>query len=552
MTTWFDTVRDLTLQLVRWPSVTNSPDERAWGQHLHALLAQTPYFRAHPEHLRLQPTTDDRYERFNVFAFVQGNGSQTVVLAGHYDVVSIDNYGSLAPYANDPEALLPRLIAELSASGHSEADQCALRDLQSGNYMPGRGALDMKCGLAAGIAVLLHFAAQPNRQGNLLLIATPDEEEGSHGMRSAALHLPTLRREWNLDLLAGINLDATSDRGDGSEGQAIFLGTVGKFLPSVFVVGSETHAGYPFDGINPNLLAAAITQRIECNVRLCDEAQGEVAPPPVSLKQTDLKGYYDVTTPGTAWCYFNYLTHGKPAALVLALFVDEVQAALDAVLAAQHTLAQEYAARTGNGTTAPWQATVMTFAELRTQALAAGGDAAQHALDSLTANLLDDTSVDAPTFSRRIIEVLWANSGLSGPAAVVGFGSLHYPHSLIIGTTPAQARLLAIAETETTRLAAERDISLRVRPFFTGISDMSFLGSAMMSEDIASVAENTPLWGSRLRFDYAAVRTLAVPVVNIGAWGRDYHQRNERVFMPYSFEVVPELIWRIARAVLEG
>jgi arginine utilization protein RocB len=33
--------------------------------------------------------------------------------------------------------------------------------------------------------------------------------------------------------------------------------------------------------------------------------------------------------------------------------------------------------------------------------------------------------------------------------------------------------------------------------------------------------------------------------VNIGPWGRDYHRRTERVYMPYSFEVLPELIWRV-------
>jgi arginine utilization protein RocB len=550
MTTWFDQVRDLTLQLVRWPSVTNSADERQWSQNLYDRLAQNPYFQANPDHLRLQRTSADRYERSNLYACVRGAGPATVVLAGHYDVVSIENYGNLAPWATDPLELLPRLIADLSANATSEADRLALHDLQSGNYLPGRGALDMKSGLAAGLAVLLHGAAQPERQGNLLFIATPDEEDGSHGARSAALDLPGLAQEWGLELRAAINLDASSDHGDGADGQAIFLGTVGKFLPSVYVVGHDTHAGYPFDGINANLLAAAITQRIECNVDLCDEAQGEIAPPPVSLKQTDLKAQYDVTTPGTAWCYFNYLTHGKPAAAVLASFTAEVRAALQTALNAYQRQAQRYAARSGATARPAWASCVFSFAELHERALAFGGAACQAALDALIARLMQDQTLDSPSFSRQIIALLWSYSGWRGPAAVVAFGSLHYPHSLVDTVRPQHARLHAAAHRQAAALAAERQLSLRVRPFFTGISDMSFFGSAMEPADAAAVSANTPLWGSRLQFDYAAVRALDLPIVNIGPWGRDYHQRTERIFMPYSFEVVPELIWRIAQDVL--
>jgi arginine utilization protein RocB len=39
-------------------------------------------------------------------------------------------------------------------------------------------------------------------------------------------------------------------------------------------------------------------------------------------------------------------------------------------------------------------------------------------------------------------------------------------------------------------------------------------------------------------------------VINVGPWGRDYHQRLERIFMPYSYGVMPELVWRIATDLL--
>jgi len=104
-------------------------------------------------------------------------------------------------------------------------------ELRSGAFLPGRGVLDMKSGLAVGIALLERFAQDPERQGNLLFVATPDEEGGSHGMRSAAAQLPEIAAEWGLDLAAALNLDITVDQADGREGRVIYTGSVGKLLP---------------------------------------------------------------------------------------------------------------------------------------------------------------------------------------------------------------------------------------------------------------------------------------------------------------------------------
>jgi arginine utilization protein RocB len=546
---WQAEVARITRELVRCPSITNSPGENDCVQLIHRLIAELPYFQAHPEHLRLERTTDDPYERYNLYALVEGNGPRTVLLTGHYDVVSTDPYGALAPWACDPDGLLPRLMADLEQNGRSTADALALADLRSGQYMPGRGALDMKSGLAAGMAVLARFAAAERERagGSLLFIATPDEEDNSHGMRAVAARLPELVRAWGLEPVAAINLDATNDRGDGSEGRAVFLGSVGKLLPAVYLVGRETHAGRPFDGVNPNLLAAMVTRRIECAAALVDVAEGEAAPPPVSLKQTDLKDYYDVTTPTAAWCTYNLLTHGWPAGEALLRVSAEVRTALDEAMAHLREEARRYGQLTGApAPELPWEPVVLTFAELKARALEQGGERAAEALSRTVADVQKDPGVDLRAYSRRLIEALWPFAGLAGPAAVVSVASLYYPRVHISQAGEKGARLQAAVERHAAAVAAASGCSIRVRPFFPGISDMSFLGCADSPEDLAALAGNTPAWGSRLRHDYRAVQPLGIPVVNLGPWGRDYHQRTERVNMPYSFQVVPELLWRVA------
>ncbi|MEI6874714.1 MAG: M20/M25/M40 family metallo-hydrolase, partial [Spirochaetota bacterium] len=177
--------RELALRLTAFESITDTLGESAFGPFLADILRSSPAFAGRPEYVRVLPTLDDRRERQVVFGLVRGSGSGTVILTGHYDVVGVEAYGQLRETAFDPEALTPLLIEELLRSRDeaiardhppSPSDELALADLSSGEFLAGRGLLDMKAGLAAGIAVLERFAAAPKRRGNLLFMAVPDEE----------------------------------------------------------------------------------------------------------------------------------------------------------------------------------------------------------------------------------------------------------------------------------------------------------------------------------------------------------------------------------------
>ena len=170
-----------------------------------------------------------------------------MLLAGHFDTVPADDYGALKPLAFDPVRLRGAMIARLrEAGGHP----LALNDLESGDYLPGRGLLDMKAGIAAGIGVL-----EAHEGGAIChLVATPDEEDRSAGMRAAAPQIAALADEQGLDITLAINLDSIADDGDGSFGRSIACGSIGKLLLTAFVVGREAHACYPFQGVNANYL----------------------------------------------------------------------------------------------------------------------------------------------------------------------------------------------------------------------------------------------------------------------------------------------------------
>ena len=156
-----------------------------------------------------------------------------------------------------------------------------------------------------------------------------------------------------------------------------------------------------------------------------------------------------------------------------------------------------------------------------------------------------DPRLDAPTVSGRITDFVWAQSELIGPAVVLGFGSLHYPAVLLEDETIIRT-IRASLETAQRELG----IQIRERQFFAGISDMSWFGVAN-THDLEIVNTNTPAPRARIH-SVNRRATLGVPTINIGPWGRDYHQWLERAHIKYSFEHLPEIVWRVAMAALDS
>jgi len=527
--------------LTRWSSVTGSAGETAFASHLEALLRTWPTFETRPLDIWRAPARQG-HEAQNLYALVPGRSAVTLLLSGHYDTVGTDDYLEWQALACDPQALSARAAASLGLQPDLSASEAqTLTDLASGEFLMGRGLLDMKGGLAAGLAVLKRYATLPleQRPGHLLFVATPDEEGRSSGARAVAHDLPELALARGLHITAGINLDATADTDDGSEGRAAYLGTVGKVLISALVVGQAAHAAYPFDGLSAALMAAALVHRIEVAPELADQAHGETTAPPVCLELRDNKPSYDVTSPGQIWCAFNVLTHGRAPGAVLEQFVSLVTEAVDGALAA--FAAHAAAARSPSAPTlSKMCAEVITLGELRERAVSRVGTVAVARLQDVPAgpNPLET--------SREVTAALFALAGLSGPAVVVGFGALHYPATHLEDHPHDQALFQAVS-THATAMARETGQSLKVRHFFPGISDMSFLGQRADPAGAQVLSRHTP---HAAHVEPAPHNAVRFPVVNIGPWGRDYHQRLERIQMPYSFGVVPEFLWRICHTVL--
>lgn len=485
-----DRARALALTLTGWPSVTGSADEAAFAMHLAEALK--PLGTAWTE-----PIHGDPAGRANVFAIKRGRSKRTIVLTGHFDVVPIDDYGDLKPLALDAERLLPEIVARLKRTGEHPQ---ALADFESGEFLPGRGLLDMKAGLAAGIAAIEAY----HGDATLILLGVADEEDRSAGARAAIGRLKAYALEQSLNIALIINLDAISDQGDGSLGRRVALGSIGKQLLTALAIGREAHACYPRDGINAAYLAAELAAEIELAPELEERTGEEIAAPPTALALKDQKHGYNVTTPAQAWVYWNTLQHRRSAADVMEIALSLARRAM--------TRAE---VKTGRAIA------VMSFAELAAQAPQIDVSA-----------IADRADLDLPDRARLATQAIWQASGLSGPAVVLGFGSIPYA-------------AVALADVELEQKIVTACATHGVTPirYFPGISDVSFYGEG--AGDPAAIAANCPIWGKA----FAMPERGNLPAINIGPWGRDYHNWLERLHAPYAFETLPRALLAVIAAV---
>ncbi len=536
--------RAWAIAMTRQPSVNGSEGEIRFPGWLKQQIELSPHLGSAAACMTfLLPVVGDQAGRCCLGLLVRGRGPQTVVLTGHFDTVAVEDFGDLVGLACDPERLAPCLLDRLRAKASpSQSEQRAIADLEHGDFIPGRGLLDMKAGLAAGLAVCEAHACEPEARGNLLFLAVPDEEASSVGMRQVAASLAGLATQHRLDLLAAINLDSIADDGDGTAGRAIALGSIGKLLLTAFVVGRPAHACYPFAGINAGALAGAIAAAVEWAPGLTDGTRGVEGVAATLLSLKDSKAHYDVTTPSHVFASWNALSFGRAPAELL----DAFRAICAEAIASISDRLTERAGSRG-ATLAPIEIPIIDFAVLKQDALAGG--AAPTARFEAEAHRLAASNLSLPEQCRLLTEHLLVECGRSGPLVVIGFGSM--PYLPVALSRTASARRLAVA-VDAARLAVgqRHGTAIGTISHFPGISDLSFLGEADLGA-VPVIAANTPVFGHAIH--WPAVGAVAgLPAINAGPWGRDYHTPLERLHAPHAFEVLPVLVQEIAGRLMQS
>lgn len=525
----------LTLQLVAMPSVTGSaaaPDadgppsrdrrvcsETVLAEWIHRWLVERGVSSV------LQPLPDGRK---NVFAFVPGRSDRAVILMGHIDTV--------------PPS--PGQVAGPSGPGDDA-------------YLFGRGALDMKSGIAVAMSMMAGWAGAGSMPPvGVLLIATCDEEVESSGILGAIRLVGAIRnaadgattpapsdREAAARLTGGarcrflgvLNVDYTTERYPGDGEYHAWEGTIGKVLAGVYVRGYQTHAGEYFRGFHAMGLLSRIVSAIDGNGSLAG-----TAPPPVTLRVADAKEEYNVMTSPAGRAYFNVFTTGKTPADIMA----GLRAISDAAIATYLDDLNRGFRRWGEAAGVPagglmWEASTLTWSELRVEAVRSAG---REKVAAALASVRDSAgSSDVREAGFAMIEALLGLLDHRNPVVVLAFLPPFYPY-----IAPDDGPFGSAVRRAVASCAPSNGRAVTVERFYPYISDMSYLRlEPEIRRSLDGLTGEMPGWGERYSLDFGTIASVDLPVVNVGPYGFGAHQPEERVERAWTFTDLPRLLGAI-------
>lgn len=527
------------------PSVSDSDAEHLGADWLQETLKNQPYFQIHPEDCGSYEIPGDYRKRHIVYGLVKGGTDRTVILTGHYDVVGIEEYGALKPLAFQVEKLTEAIKT-------APLDEESRKDLESGEWLFGRGTADMKGGLCAGLAVLGQIGEEVlagTFQGkvNVLFMAVPDEESYSAGMRGAAGLLQELQKSRGLTYECLLCLEPNT-RDIAGEKQSVYIGSVGKCMPVALVQGLKAHVGTCFQGINAVSVLSRFLLKTEVSPQFADVYKGEMCVPPTWLYLKDQKELYDVSLPYRACGYINMLQFDTTPEQVMTQLKALAQEAFVDVIGTMQASCREIAKKAGQQPDLSQipsvnRCKVLEFSQL--QALCREKDAAGFAAYyekqyEEICRKIQGGEWNYPQATVEMMKRVLDFADMTEPVMVLGFAPPFYPafHSdRLPGKTGAGSAYFAKLQS----VAMQVGTRLQRYHYFTGISDLSYCGSCT-EYDHTKYYDNTPLWGDLYQVDFAGINELNIPSILFGPWGKNLHQRTERVHIKSLTEETPAIL----------
>ncbi len=541
---FFTEVKELTENLVRVPSVVcKEGQETQCAKYIYEYLQRLPYFIENKEQLFMSQTTEDTVVRHNTLAYVKGkkNGgtNKTVILFGHLDTVDVEDFGGDVSVAFESQKAKDYLKGMRGISSQVK------EHIESGEYMFGRGCLDMKSGVACQMSLIKYFSENLEKlEGNLVFIGHCDEEDMSHGILRALVDLDEIKEKEGFEYLAAINSDYSTPYYEGDENRYIYLGSVGKLLSSYYVVGQESHVGQPFSALDPNQVMAEITRLMNLNLDMCDEALGETTLPPISLKQADLKPFYSVQTASAAYGYFNFFTHSYTPKDVIEISkkvgIDAMTNVIDSVDATYKSYCNKLGFKYSK---VPFETAVYTYEEFYADIKMEHGEKFEKAMKEYASYLCKERpDLDLRLFSMEMIKegMKWVTD--KKPMVIVYFSSSYNARIEISGKTTKEKNLIDAVQKAIEEEGKFCENPIVMKYFFPYISDSSFLYVCDDDESLDSLEKNMPAWGEKYTHKVDAIRKINVPVVNIGSYGMDGHMATERVHEKYTFQNVTNMM----------
>lgn len=535
----FNEALELTKKLVSIPSVNTTLGEHDIAVFIEEYLREIPYFKEHPDQVIVQHLKNDDLDRRNVFALIKGEKGEskdTIMLHGHMDTVQVEDFGNLKPFAFSPDDLANELKK-------IDLPQEVREDLESGDWMFGRGACDMKSGVAVFMTTIKKLSTMVEKiDGNILLSVNPVEENLHTGIIEGLEVIEELIEKEKLNFVLAINNDYICPLYPGDTTRYVYTGAVGKILPCFYIQGKETHVGQCFEGFDSSMVSAEIIRLINLNTDFSEGYKGEYTLPPSVLKMKDLKTQYNVQTSFESFIYFNYFIHNASIKEIMNKLKKAARIALDNVLQSiNHNYKNFCKLSNMEYKEINYGTQVLEYDELYKEAKKNFDGDLDLYIDEITEKCFKD-NVDKREIPLEIARKLCLIAKINIPTVVIFFAAPYCPHNTLKDEDEKEKLVYEKIYGIIKEFEEESEEKYEIMQFFPSLSDSSYLKIDDDNESLDMLIENFPAYERVYNVPLKKIKNLNMPAINYGCYGKDAHKWTERVYKPYTFEVLPKLI----------
>jgi len=523
-------LQTLITQLVSFDSRSGTSGEVGFPHFIKDKLLTLPYFKTHQERLYLVDSDEDRHAL--AAHYKADDTKDTVILISHFDVVHTKEFGDLEEIAFDVEKLT-EAIAERKESFNATIKS----DIESDDYIFGRGIMDMKMGLALHMS-LLELASIEEWPLNIILVTVPDEEVNSDGMRAAVKFLSELKNSEELDLKLILNSEPSFSQSPQDTNYYIYSGSIGKIMPSALFYGVGTHAGEPLQGMTSHFMSSYLTKEMEFNADFYEEKFGESTPPPVCLQQNDMKKDYSTQTSHHSYALYNVFTLERSPSQVMDIYRNVAERAMNECYSDYIELCKRL------NTTPLNKINTITFNDLALHVINKHG---QDRYDLITDSVFNDSTLNIREKAIKIVDRLMDAAKELAPATVLFLAPSYYPAVNASDDPVLQQKIKYIQEI----FKAEHDVDAKQVHYFNGISDLSYVNYTGSEDGWLSFKENLPVWGEPYTIPFKEMQNLKAPVLNVGPYGKDAHKMTERLHKDSAFIYTPDILRKLIKSFIE-
>ncbi|WP_244834752.1 M20/M25/M40 family metallo-hydrolase [Clostridium sp. BJN0001] len=535
----FDEILNLTKKLVSIKSVNGTSGEKDIGCFIEQYLRNIPYFKEHKDRVIVSGLKNDKLGRRNVIAVLIGEKEKSdkgILLHGHTDTVDVKDYHNLEKYAFSSDELMKKLH-------EIELPLEVKEDLESNDYLFGRGACDMKGGDAVFLVLLKNLSEKvKDLKGNIVVSFNPVEENLHTGMIESREVLEEISDKYKFKYIFAINNDYICPLYKNDTTRYVYTGSVGKILPCFYIMGKETHVGQCFEGVDASLIASEIVKKIDLNPEFSEKYNGEYTLPPSVLKIKDLKKEYNVQTSFDSFLYFNYFIHNKSIIEIMNTLKKATKESIAEVKSTINDRYKKYCMLSNTDySEINFDSKVLSYEELLKMAEEKYDGNLEEYIDKETEKLLEE-NLDKREISLEIVKKLCSISQIKKVTVVIFFAAPYCPHNTLKSEEEKEEKLYKELSKVIDEFSKETNEKYKMCQFFPSLSDSSYLKIDDDYESIESLINNFPEYKKIYNLPLKEIKKFNVPGINFGCFGKDAHKWTERVYMPYSFNILPRLI----------